>query len=163
MTDHHVLLISFADPARCREAFREAAGLPGLSHAAVLERSAEGLLDVPETYVGDSTGHAVGAGVAGGLVGLLAGPIGAFLGMANASALAEAVESAREEEAGAALIFVSSRIEDGTSMLVVDVHEESPREADALAARYGGTLERLPAKEFGAQVRAAQKAASRKD
>ncbi|MFE0101340.1 hypothetical protein [Streptomyces sp. NPDC059009] len=159
--EHNVLLVLFAEPDHCRAAFEDFRLLPGVSAAAVLERSADGIVDVPESHVEDTSGYTVGAGIIGGVLGLLAGPAGSFLGLANASAAAEAFANAREAEGGSALIYVSSRVEDGTAALVVDAHEQSPQPADDLARRHGGALERLPAKEFAAQVRAAEKAARR--
>ncbi|MFE0104911.1 histidine kinase [Streptomyces sp. NPDC059009] len=156
---HHVLLIFFDDPGRCRAAFEDFKLLPDLAAVAVLERSADGIVDVPESHVESAAGYTVGAGVVGGLLGLLAGPAGAFLGLTNAAAAAEALANARDQEGGAALIYVSGRVEEGTAALVADLYEESPQPADDLALRHGGTLERLSAKEFAAQVRAAEKAA----
>ncbi|MCX5384103.1 histidine kinase [Streptomyces sp. NBC_00083] len=156
---HHVLLISFTRPEQCRAAYEEAVSLPGLRQAAVLERSAEGVLDVPENHVRGAGVPTVGGGLVGGLVGLLGGPIGVLLGSAAGAALANAAENRQLMEGGAGLIMLSGRIEDGASMLVVDLHESSQEPADELARRYGGSLERLPAHEFAAQVEAAERAA----
>ncbi|WP_406340862.1 histidine kinase [Streptomyces sp. NBC_00648] len=160
---HHVLLISFTDPPRCRAAYEEAVSLPGLRQAAVLERSAEGLLDVPDNHVRGAGVPTVGGGVVGGLVGLLGGPIGVLLGSAAGAALANAAENRQLIEDGAGLIMLSSRVEDGAAMLVLDLHEASPEPADELARRHGGALQRLTAKEFAAQVAAAERAAEETD
>ncbi|MET9359578.1 histidine kinase [Streptomyces sp. NPDC006632] len=156
---HHVLLISFARPERCRSAYEEAVSLPGLRQAAVLERSADGVLDVPENHVRGAGVPTVGGGLVGGLVGLLGGPIGVLLGSAAGAALANAAENRQLMEDGAGLIMLSGRVEDGASMLVVDLHESSQQPADELARRHGGSLERLSAEEFTAQVEAAERAA----
>ncbi|WP_438295346.1 histidine kinase [Streptomyces sp. HUAS TT7] len=156
---HHVLLVSFTDPARCRSAFAEAVSLPGLRQAAILERSAEGLLDVPDNHVRGAGVPTVGGGLVGGLVGLLGGPIGVLLGSAAGATLANAAENRQLLEDGAGLIVLSSRVEDGMAMLVVDLHESSQQPADELARRHDGTLQRLSAKEFAAQVEAAERAA----
>ncbi|MFI5617910.1 histidine kinase [Streptomyces sp. NPDC051567] len=156
---HHVLLISFTDPAACRSAFQEAVTLPGLRQAAVLERSAEGLLDVPESHVSGVGVATVGGSLVGGLIGLLGGPVGVFLGTAAGAALGDAAENRRSLDEGASMIVLSSRVEDGTSLLVVDLHESSPEPGDALARRHGGTLERMTAKELAARVRTAEQAA----
>ncbi|MGW2859572.1 hypothetical protein [Streptomyces sp. SDr-06] len=156
---HHVLLISFTDAERCRAAFEEAVSLPGLRQAAILERSAEGLLDVPDNHVRGVGVPTVGGGLVGGLVGLLGGPIGVLLGSAAGATLANAAENRQLLEDGAGLIVLSSRVEDGTSMLVVDLHESSQQPADELAQRHSGRLQRLSAKDFAAQVEAAERAA----
>ncbi|OKK22276.1 hypothetical protein AMK16_03685 [Streptomyces sp. CB00455] len=156
---HQMLLISFTGPAAGRAAFQEALGLPGLRQAAVLERSPDGLLHVPESHVHGSGIATAGGGLAGGLVGLLGGPVGVFLGTAAGAALGSAAENQQLREDGAGLIMLSSRVDDGASLLVLDVHESSPQPADDLARRHGGILERVPAKDFAAQVRAAERAA----
>ncbi|MFG2752394.1 hypothetical protein [Streptomyces xanthophaeus] len=48
---HQVLLVSFTDRQASGVAYQEALALPGLRQAAGVERSPEGLLDVPETHV----------------------------------------------------------------------------------------------------------------
>lgn len=101
----------------------------------------------------------MGGGVVGGLVGLLGGPIGVLIGSAAGAALANAAENKALMEGGAGLIVLSSRVEDGSAMLVLDLHETDPEPADALAREHGGTVERMSAKEFTEQVEAAEKAA----
>ncbi|GAA1358304.1 histidine kinase [Streptomyces beijiangensis] len=161
--NHHVLLIAFSDPERCRAAYEEALQLPGLRQAAILERSAEGLIDVPENHVRGAGVPTVGGGVVGGLVGLLGGPIGVLIGSAAGAALANARENRQLMEGGAGLIMLSGRVDDGVSMLVLDLHESSPDPADELAGRHGGTVERLSEKEFTEQVEAAERAAEEPD
>ncbi|WP_405496381.1 histidine kinase [Streptomyces sp. NBC_00096] len=156
---HHVLLITFASAPTGRAAYGDAVGLPGLRQAAVLERSADGLLDVPDSHVSGAGVPTAGAGLAGGLLGLLGGPIGVFLGAAAGVALGNAAEDRWAQEDGAGMIMLSSRVEDGAALLIVDLYESEPEPADDLARRHGGTLERLTAKEFSAQVRAAERAA----
>ncbi|WP_411104742.1 histidine kinase [Streptomyces sp. cmx-4-9] len=156
---HQVLLISFKDPAAARAAYEESLELPGLQQAALMERSADGLLDVPETHVHGAGRRTAGGGLVGGLIGMLGGPLGVLLGTAAGAALGGAVENQQQLESGAGLIVLSSRIDDGTSLLVVDVEEETPEPGDALARRHGGVLERMSAAELTARVSAAEKAA----
>ncbi|MFJ1751727.1 histidine kinase [Kitasatospora sp. NPDC088134] len=161
MSDHHhnVLLLGFTDPADCRAAYEKAKHLPGLRQVAVVERDAEGVLDFPESHVRGAGVPTVGSGLVGGLVGLLGGPIGVLLGFAAGAALGNAAEQSELTEGGAGLILLSSRVEDGRALLVVDLVEHEHGPADALAAEYGATVERLAAEEFAAQVRAAEKKA----
>ncbi|MFE2722479.1 histidine kinase [Kitasatospora sp. NPDC059327] len=160
MTDqHNVVLLTFPDPSTCRPAFEEAEHLPGLRQAAVLERSADGLLETKEGYVRGAGVATVGSGVVGGLIGLLGGPIGSLLGFAAGAALGNAAEEGRAATGGAGLIVLSPRVPDGTAMLVLDIREESPAAADAFAARHGAAVERIPAEEFAEQVRAAEQRA----
>ncbi|WCD90016.1 histidine kinase [Streptomyces xanthophaeus] len=156
---HQVLLITFSDREASRAAFQEALTLPGLRQAAVVERSADGLLDVPETHVKGAGRRTAGGGVVGGLIGLLGGPLGVVLGAAAGAALGGAVENQDLMEDTAGLIMLSGRIDEGSSLLVVDLDEAAQEPGDELARRHGGALERVPEEEFAAQVRAAEQVA----
>ncbi|MFG2818541.1 histidine kinase [Kitasatospora sp. NPDC048365] len=156
---HHVLLIGFTDAAACRLAYEDAKHLPGLRQAAVLERSADGIIDVPESHTRGAGVPTVGGGMVGGLVGLLAGPIGALLGFAAGAAIGNAAEQNWERDGGAGLILLSAQVQDGTAMLVVDITESDPGPADQLAADHGGHLERRAAEDFAEEVRKAREAA----
>ncbi|MEU1422990.1 histidine kinase [Kitasatospora sp. NPDC005751] len=160
MTDqHNVVLLTFPDPSACRPAFEEAEHLPGLRQAAVLERSADGLLETKDGYARGAGVATVGSGVVGGLIGLLGGPIGSLLGFAAGAALGNAAEEGRAATGGAGLIVLSPRVPDGAAVLVLDIREASPAPADEFAARHGATVERIDAEDFAGQVRAAEERA----
>ncbi len=154
-----MLFITFDDPAPARAAYQEVKELPGVRQAAVLERSDEGLLDVPESWVHGAGTPTVVSGIVGGLVGLLGGPVGVFLGWTAGTVLAGAAEIKRFQDAAEGLTVYSSGLAEGGSLLIAEVREQSPGAADALAARHGGRLVRRPAEEVAAEVRAAQEAA----
>lgn len=153
---HRVLLMSFNDQAQCRSAFDEARSLPGLRQAAVLERSVQGALEVPLSYVRGAGVPTVMGAVAGGVVGLIGGPAGALVGASAGAVLAGGAENRHFYKGGAALIVLGAEVPDGESMLVAEVHETSEGPVDELAERFGGTVERRPAEEFAAEVRAAE-------
>ncbi|MFG2143162.1 histidine kinase [Streptomyces sp. NPDC048696] len=158
---HHVVLLPFADPARCRSAFTQAKELPGLRQAAVLERSADGVLDVPDNHVRGAGVPTVGTGVVGGLIGLLGGPLGVLLGITAGAALGNVAEAQREQDDLAGLIVLSARVPDGAALLVLDLDEASPEPADKLAADHDVVAERLTASAFAERVRAAERQAER--
>lgn len=161
MSDHHhnVLLLGFDDQARCRQAYEEAMHLPGARQVAVLERDAEGIVDVPESHIRGAGVPTVGSGLVGGLVGLLGGPIGVLLGFAAGAAIGNAAEQAEITDGGAGLIVLSSRVDSGKALLVVDLVEEENAPADELAAKYGAPVERISAERFAEQVQAAKEQA----
>ncbi|MEV6979017.1 histidine kinase [Kitasatospora sp. NPDC093806] len=157
--NHHVLLLDFTDRAACRTAFDEAAHLPGLRQSAIVERLADGTLEVPASQVRGAGTSTVGAGVVGGLAGLLGGPIGVLLGWVAGTALGGAAEAWRDHEGGAGLIVLAEQVDEGHSLLVLDLAEQTPEPADELAARHGVTLRRIPAAEVAERVKAARRAA----
>ncbi|MFD7901539.1 histidine kinase [Kitasatospora sp. NPDC059747] len=156
---HNFVLLTFPDAAGWRAAYDEAQHLPGLRQVAALERSADGLLEVRDGFVRGAGVATVGSGVLGGLVGLLGGPIGVLLGFAAGAVLGNAAEEHQATEGGAGLIVLSPRVPDGGAMLVVDVREASPGPADELAAKHGATVERIDARAFEEQVKAAERKA----
>ncbi|MFI9274537.1 histidine kinase [Kitasatospora sp. NPDC052896] len=160
MSDTHAMLfVTFADQAAAHAAYQEAKELPGARQAALLRRSAEGLLDVPESWVRGAGTPTVAGGILGGLVGLLGGPLGAFLGWTAGTALGGAAELKHFQDAAETLTVYSSGLVESGSLLVVELHEHDPGPADELAARHGGRLVRRPAAEVAAEVRLAEAAA----
>ncbi|WP_371495164.1 histidine kinase [Kitasatospora sp. NBC_00374] len=154
-----MLFVTFEDTDHARQAYREMRELHGVRQAAVMERTADGLLDVPESWVRGAGATTVLSGVVGGLVGLIGGPIGVFLGWGAGTALGGGAEYKRFNDAAEGLMVFSRKLADSTSMLIVDLTESSPGPADAIAARHGGRLVRRPAAEVDAEVRQAQAAA----
>ncbi|MFJ9606934.1 histidine kinase [Kitasatospora sp. NPDC101176] len=153
---HNVVLLTLPSADAWRPAFDEAQRLPGLRQAAALERSADGLLEVRDTFTKGAGVTTVGSGVLGGLVGMLGGPIGVLLGFAAGAAIGNAAEEHYATEGGAGLIMLSPRVPDGGAMLVLELREASPGPADELAAGHGATVERIDAQTFTEQLRAAQ-------
>jgi hypothetical protein len=157
---HTAVLLSFPDPDRCRAAFAEAKHLPGLRQAVILARSEEGEVAPLESYARGAVASALGASVLGGLVGLLAGPAGAVVGFTAGAALATTAEGRREVAETPVLIVLSTRVDEGAALLVLEMHESSPDPVDEFAARHAVTPERIPAEELAEQVRAAENAAT---
>ncbi|MEO3974928.1 histidine kinase [Streptomyces sp. CAU 1734] len=159
MSEHRLVTLPFTDAERCRAAFTDAENLPGLHQSAIIERAADGTLDIPENHVVGTGTATVGASAGGGLIGLLGGPIGVFVGVTAGALLGEAAEARRETEGTAGLIVLSAGVPDGTSTLVLDIREASDRPVDELAARHGTTAHRESAAAFTARVRKAWKSA----
>jgi uncharacterized membrane protein len=127
--------------------------------AALVERTPEGTLRVPEG--GDAV---IGAGTAAGgltgmLVGVLGGPLGVLLGFGAGALVGGAFDIDRATGVDSALSLLSAQIPPGTTALIVETVETSPEPLDQLAARYGATVERQPAAQVTAEVDAAEAAA----
>ncbi|MDH6133237.1 hypothetical protein P3T37_002632 [Kitasatospora sp. MAA4] len=158
---HTMLFVTFQDGGSARAAYEEVKEVHGVRQAAVLERSVDGLLDVPESWVRGAGAATVAGGVVGGLVGLLGGPLGVFLGWTAGTMLGGAAEIQHFQDAAEGLMVYSSGLAEGGSLLIAELREHTPDTADAIAARYGGTVVRRPAEEVEAEVQAAQAAAER--
>lgn len=157
---HNAVLLPFPDPEECRTAFAEAKHLPGLRQAVILERSAEGEIALVESHARGAMASALGASVLGGLVGLLAGPGGALVGFTAGAALANTAEGRREAAEAPVLIVLGTKVDDGTAMIALELHESSPDPVDEFAARHAVTPERIPVEELAEQVQAAEDAAT---
>ncbi|MDH6108966.1 putative membrane protein [Kitasatospora sp. MAP12-15] len=156
---HTMLFVTFRDQASVRAAYEEVKELHGVRQAAVLERSADGLLDVPESWVRGAGATTVAGGLVGGLVGLIGGPIGVFLGWTAGTMLGGAAEIQHFQDAAEGLMVYSRGLTEGGSLLIAELREHSPDAVDAIALRHGGTVVRRPAEEVAAEVQAAQTAA----
>ncbi|GLF92651.1 histidine kinase [Streptomyces yaizuensis] len=159
MSVHRVVTLPFSDHGPSRAAFTEAVGLPGLRQAAVIERAADGTVDVPENQAVGVGAATVGAAATGGLIGLLAGPLGTLTGTTAGALLGDALAARRDQESTAALIVLSADVADGGALLVLDITEDSDGPVDELAARHGTTAHREQAASFTARVRKAWKSA----
>src|SRR5690348_9826703 len=138
MSDTHTMLfVTFEDPAAAPAAFQEPKELPGARQAAVLRRSDERNLDTPERRVRGPGTPTLVTGILGGLVGLLGGPLGVFLGWTAGTVLGGAAEIRHFQDAAESLAVYSSGLPEGDAMLIVELHEQHPEAADALAKRHG--------------------------
>lgn len=156
----NVLFFSFPDPSDSYAAFHEAEEMAQTSRAAVLERANDGTLSVTETYAPESVMATGAGGVVGALLGVLAGPVGVLFGWTAGTLFGLAADG--EEEAGDvdALTVLSRGVPDGSNVLIVAVNDESdPSVADGLAAKFSGTVLRVPAGVVQEEVRSAQEAA----
>ncbi|MER7764019.1 hypothetical protein [Streptomyces sp. NPDC097619] len=156
-TAHHVATLAFHDRARSRAAFEEALTLPGLRYAAVLDRGADGVLDVTAEHTPDPGPVTAGAAILGGGVGLLGGPVGSFLGASAGALLANAYIEQEASAGYAGLIMLSADVEDDTALVVLDIKEEATETLDGLAARHHVTCHREDIDAFTARLRTAWK------
>jgi uncharacterized membrane protein len=89
MAQENVVVVRFTEPSKAYQALSvlkecDAEGRIGLESAAVVERTAQGELRIPESadnvgLVGTASGSLIGM-----LVGVLGGPVGALVGWAPA-------------------------------------------------------------------------------
>ncbi|MEV7279290.1 hypothetical protein [Streptomyces sp. NPDC093111] len=148
----NVLLLTFQDPERCGDAFREAQHLSGYRQEVSVARRADGELEVLDTHIRGTGAATVGGGAAGLALGLLGGPVGALLGFTAGALLGNAAEQHHLEAGGEALITLSTRVPENGAVLILFLHERLPDPADELAARHGASVERLSAEELAAEI-----------
>jgi uncharacterized membrane protein len=164
-TTESVAIIRFPQSSQAYQAVSDLRGLAEsltsleVRSAALVERTPEGTLRVPE---GDDV--VIGAGTATGgligmLVGVLGGPLGVLLGFGTGALVGGVFDIDRATGVDGALALLSAQIPPGTTALIVEVVETTPEPLDQLAARFGATVERQPAAQVTAEVEAADAAA----
>lgn len=160
-----VAIIRFPQPSQAYQALSDLRGLAetgtslDVRSAALVERTPEGTLRVPEQ--GDAVigvGTAAG-GLAGMLVGVLGGPLGVLLGFGTGALLGGVFDVDRATGVDSALALLSAQIPTGSTALIVEAVEASQEPLDQLAARFGASVERQPAAQVSAEVEAAEAAA----
>jgi uncharacterized membrane protein len=164
-TTESVAIIRFPQSSQAYQALSDLRGLAEtltnleVRSAALVERTPEGALRVPEQ--GDAV---IGAGTATGglvgmLVGVLGGPLGVLLGFGAGALVGGVFDIDRAAGVDSALTLLSAQIPPGSTALIVDAVESSPEPLDQLAARFGASVERQAAERVAAEVEAADAAA----
>ena len=157
-----VVIIRFPESSQAYQALSELRGLGEsleLRGAALLERTPDGTLRVPEgsdQFIG--TGTAAG-GLIGMLAGVLGGPLGVLLGFGAGALVGGAFDIDRATTVDGALSVLSAQITPGSTALIVDAVESTPEPLDQFAARFGASIQRQPAAQVDAEVAAADAAA----
>jgi uncharacterized membrane protein len=155
--EKNVLIITFPDPSRAFQALSELKGQPGVVSAAVVERSADGKVQVADNYTPMVGVGTVGVGAVGALIGLIAGPLGMLLGWSSGTIAGATFDTVEAADADDGLTELSRRIPAGGNALLVEMTETSHAIADDIAK--DGSITRIPTVEVEAEVRSAQDAA----
>ncbi|MFF8700232.1 histidine kinase [Streptomyces albidoflavus] len=155
----NVLFFTFTDPSAAYRAFSEIKAAPEVTRAAIIERSADGALSVPEDYEPRAGTAALTGGAIGALVGILGGPIGVLFGWGLGTVAGATADTEEAEHTHDALTVLSKNVDDGKNLLLVEAPGYSPAAADDLAGRLGGTVVAVPVEEVRAEVESAERAA----
>lgn len=165
---HNLIVVTFEDNSKAYEALSklkqaDLAGRVSVRSAAVLERDAQGRLNIPES--GDVV---LGSGIAAGgliglLVGILGGPVGVVLGFGTGILLGSTFDVERADRENSVLTKVANSVPVGGTALVAEVDEYAVEVIDGEMRALGGAVTRTPAAEVLAALEAAEKAAEAAD
>ncbi|MGW1325259.1 histidine kinase [Streptomyces antibioticus] len=160
----NVVVIRFDDSDRTYRALSQlkkadADGLIDVHAAVIVERNADGSLDVA-----DGTDHQIGEGITKGsliglLVGILGGPFGLLLGWGAGALIGGAIDADKASETDAVIGAFTKTVPPGRNALITDVTETRESVIDTDAAADGGTVTRRPAHEVLDEIEAAAAAA----
>jgi uncharacterized membrane protein len=156
--EHNVLVMQFTDPSKTFQAFSKIKDQPGVTGAAVVERTAEGQVRVADGFEPQAgAGIAVG-GLVGGLIGVLGGPLGLLLGWSTGMVVGSMYESDEEADTDDGFTILSRSIANGGNALIVEISETSHAIADDIATQLDGTVTRVPASDVEHEIAAAREA-----
>jgi uncharacterized membrane protein len=161
----NVVVVRFTEPSEAYQALSvlkdcDAEGRIGLESAAVVERTADGELRVPEDTdnvgpVGTASGSLIGM-----LIGVLGGPVGVLIGWGAGALMGGAFDLDRAETSDEALGVLGRAIPQGSAAVIASVTEPAVEVIDGEMKKLGGEVTRRPAAEVMDELEAAEDAAA---
>jgi uncharacterized membrane protein len=164
MAQDNVVVVRFKEPSKAYQALSvlkecDAEGRIGLESAAVVERTAQGELRIPESadnvgLVGTASGSLIGM-----LVGVLGGPVGALVGWGAGALMGGAFDVDRAITSDEALTVLGRAIPPKSTAVIAQVEEPAVDVIDAEMHKLGGEVTRRSAAEVMGELEASEAAA----
>jgi uncharacterized membrane protein len=159
----NVVVIRFPEPSNAYQAISvlkqaDADGRIELRAAAVVERTPEGQLRIPEGADNVGLEGTAAGGLIGMLVGILGGPLGMLLGWGTGALVGGVVDLTRAEKGEDALTMLGSAISPGSTAVIADVAEPAIEVVDGEMAKLSGEVTRRPEDDVMAELEAAEEA-----
>ena len=160
----NVVIVGFSEPSKAYEALSivkkcSAEGRIGLESAAIVERTPEGKLRIPESVDNDELVGMASGSVIGMLIGILGGPLGVLVGWGAGAITGGLFDIDRAETSDEALTVLGTAIPAGTTALIASVEEPAVEVLDGEMQKLGGQVTRRPTAEVMAELAAAEDAA----
>jgi uncharacterized membrane protein len=159
----NVVVVGFTDASKAYQALSvlkdcAAEGRIGLDAAAVVERTAEGTVRVPESTDNVGLAGTASGSLIGMLVGVIGGPIGVLLGWGTGALVGGTFDLDRAETSDDALRALGQAIAPGSTAVIANVSEPAVEVIDGAMAKLGGEITRRPVAEVMDQLEAAEEA-----
>lgn len=164
MANENVVVVRFTESSKAYQALSvlkecDAEGRIGLESAAVVERTPEGELRIPEGtdnvgLVGTASGSLIGM-----LVGVLGGPVGVLVGWGGGALIGGAFDVDRAVKSDEALTALGRAMPPESTAVIVTVAEPAVEVIDGEMAKLGGEVTRRPVGEVMDELEAADEAA----
>jgi uncharacterized membrane protein len=160
----NVVVVTFEDQSKAYQALSvlkqcDAEGRIALASAAVVERTEDGTLRIPE---GDDNVGPVGmasGSLLGMLIGVLGGPVGVLVGWGAGALVGGAFDLDRADKSDEALTAFGRAIPTGSTAVMATVAEPAVEVIDGEMAKLGGTVIRRPVTEVVGELEASEEAA----
>ena len=164
MAQENVVVVRFTEPSKAYQALSvlkelDGSSRIGLESAAVVERTATGGLQIPESadnvgLVGTASGSLIGM-----LIGVLGGPVGVLLGWGTGALMGGAFDVDRALTSDEALTVLGQAIPTGSTAVIASVEEPAVEVIDGEMKKLDGEVTRRPVAEVMAELEAAEDAA----
>src|SRR6187399_2928975 len=164
MAQENVVVVRFTEPSKAYQALSvlkecDADGRIGLESAAVVERTAAGELQIPESadnvgLVGTASGSLIGM-----LVGVLGGPVGVLLGWGAGAMMGGAFDVDRAVTSDEALTVLGNAIPPGSTAVMANVAEPAIEVIDGEMKKLDGEVTRRSVADVMSELDAAEEAA----
>jgi uncharacterized membrane protein len=160
----NVVVVRFTEPSKAYQALSvikdcAADGRIGLESAAVVERTPDGQLHLPEStdsvgLVGTASGSMVGM-----LLGVIGGPLGVLIGMGTGALMGGLVDMDRADTTEDAVATLARAIPPGSTAVIASVIEPAVEVLDHEMQQLGGEVTRRPVGAVIDEVEAAEEVA----
>jgi uncharacterized membrane protein len=160
----NVVVVGFTEPSKAYQALSvlkecSAEGRIGLESAAIVERTEEGELHIPESVENDELIGMASGSLIGMLIGVLGGPLGVLVGWGSGAMIGGAFDVDRAVTSDEALTVLGRAIPPGTTAVLASVDEPAVEVIDAEMYKLGGEVTRRPVAEVMGELEAAEEAA----
>ena len=160
----NVVVVGFTEPSKAYQALSvlkecSADGRIGLESAAIVERTEDGQLRVPESVDNDELVGMASGSLIGMLIGVLGGPLGVLLGWGAGAMMGGAFDVDRAVTSDEALTVLGRAIPPGTTAVIASVEEPAVEVIDAEMYKLDGEVTRRPVAEVMGELEVAEEAA----
>jgi uncharacterized membrane protein len=164
VAQENVVVVRFTEPSKAYQALsvlKECAadGRIGLESAAIVERTREGELRIPEGTDNVGLVGTVSGSLLGMLIGVLGGPVGVLAGWGAGALMGGAFDLDRHETSDEALSVLGRAIPPESTAVIASVQEPAVEVIDGEMKKLGGEVTRRPLFEVMDELEAAEDAA----
>jgi uncharacterized membrane protein len=161
---HNVVVVKFAEASKAYQAMSllkdcDAEGLIGLKSAAVVERTHNGELRIPEGTDNIALIGTVSGSLIGMLTGFLGGPVGVLVGWGAGALMGGTIDIVGVTKSEEALTALGRAIPPKSTAVIASVTEPAVEVIDDEMAKLGGEVTRQPVADVMAELEAADEAA----